>query len=411
MKVLVTGGAKVRDGLENAEARAHNLSTRPKVLFVATVSRFVSGFLKAQVDWFLVKGWEVHVASHGTEDFPVGVRHIEVPFARNPISLNNILAFFKLRRLIKIERYSLISCHTPVGGALSRLAAFGLRGSDGVKVVYTPHGFHFFHGASLKNWIIYFCGEWILAGISDALITIVREDFKMTQDFRFPCKRIYLTNGIGIETSRLNAVVNCEKQALRREFGYSENALILIYAAEFIARKNHALIVKAVPRIKEKFPHLKILFAGRGALECEIKVLAKNLSVDTYVDFLGYRRDLPKLIKLSDVGISSSRQEGLPMNIAEEMYLGLPIVASSVRGNRDLVINNETGLLFKSDDVSDFAKKAEQILGDAMMRKAMGIAGKKRAEEFTIERVIQDITQIYEGVLRGNPVQRKDSAK
>lgn len=411
MKVLVTGGEAIGGDATESEAKSRGFVRRPKVLFVATVSRFVSGFLKAQVDWFLVKGWEVHVASHGTEDFPVGVRHIEVPFARNPISPSNIPAFFKLRRLIRQERYSLISCHTPVGGALSRLAALGLRGADGVKVVYTPHGFHFFRGAPLKNWIIYFCGEWLLSGISDALITIVEEDFKMTRDFRFPCKLIYLTNGIGIETSRLNAVANCEKQALRKEFGYSEDALILIYAAEFIARKNHELIVKAIPRLKENFPHIRILFAGCGVLENEIKSLAENLGVEAYVDFLGFRRDLPKLIKLSDVGISSSRQEGLPMNIAEEMYLGLPIIASSVRGNRDLVINNETGLLFKSEDVFDFAEKAEQILGDSVKREAMGAAGKKRAEEFTIERVMKDITQIYEDVLCGNPLRRKGSEK
>ena len=152
-----------------------------KVLFVATVLRMhVLVFHLPYMRWFQEQGYEVHLCcANDTPDPHPQVPHcdrwVELPFSRSPFSAGNREVFRRLRQLIDAEDYALIHCNTPVGGLLGRLAARAAR-KRGTRVVYTAHGFHFFTGAPLKNWLLYYPAERLLSRWTDLLITINGED-------------------------------------------------------------------------------------------------------------------------------------------------------------------------------------------------------------------------------------------
>jgi glycosyltransferase EpsD len=145
-----------------------------KILFVSNTANFAK-FNRPFMRWFKSQGWHVDYASAGEETVLDCDNHYTVTMARMPFNLKNIKAYKILKSLIQKNHYDIIHCHTPMGGCLARLAGQG----SGAKIVYTAHGFHFFKGAPLLNWLIYYPVEKYLAKFTDCLITINEEDYEI----------------------------------------------------------------------------------------------------------------------------------------------------------------------------------------------------------------------------------------
>lgn len=153
---------------------------KKKVLFCATVDYHFKAFHLPYFRWFQEQGWEVHTAANGQLELPyVNQAHL-IPIQRSPFHVRNRLAYVELKKLLAKEHYDFIHCHTPMGSVIGRLAAKGTR-KKGTKVLYTAHGFHFWQGAPLQNWLLYYPIERFLARYTDALITINGEDFKRSR--------------------------------------------------------------------------------------------------------------------------------------------------------------------------------------------------------------------------------------
>jgi glycosyltransferase EpsD len=369
-----------------------------KVLFVATVSKHILRFHLPFLKWFQENGYETHVASSGNESIPYcSIKH-KVPFSRSPYSIKNIAAYLKLKRIIEKNKYMLIHAHTPMGGVIARLSSLNAR-RNGTKVLYTSHGFHFFKGAPLVNWIFYFPVEKILSRITDGIITINKEDYNLLFRSNFKTRGKYLINGIGVDEKRFVPVTEKEKSELRKLFGYRDDQFILIYVAEFINRKNHKFIVESIPLLSAKIPELKIIFAGRGKLLEEMKDYSRKMNVSEWIDFLGFRNDVERLMAVSDIGISSSKQEGLGLNLAEEMLIGLPIVATDDRGHRELVISGFNGFLFDQNNKRAFVDYIVRLASDIELRRFMGDNSKAAAEKFTLKKAMLKMEDIYKNYL------------
>lgn len=371
-----------------------------KVLFVASVSEHLSAFHTPYMRWFQENGFEVHATAKN--DIGHNLEHcdkfIEIPFCRSPFDINNFSVYRQLKRLIIQEKYRIIHCHTPMAAALTRLAARKLR-KNGLTVIYTAHGFHFFKGAPLLGWLLYYPIEKFLSRFTDIIITINNEDFENITDQNFKCKDAYLVPGVGVNAESVIDSNDDTKKKLRKSYGYSENDFILFYAAEFIKRKNHQLIIEQIPELSKRIPNIKILLAGRGELLVETKNLAEHLGVINYVDFLGYRRDVPYLIAISDVGISASRQEGLPINVAENMFAGLPVVVSYERGHKEMVIDGYNGYFFGISKPEQFADKIYELYKYPEKRSLMGLNAKKSIQKFSIENALAAHISIYKSVI------------
>ncbi|MGI6324306.1 MAG: glycosyltransferase family 4 protein [Bacteroidales bacterium] len=365
-----------------------------KVLFIANISKHILRFHLPYLRWFKQNGFETHVASNGSEEIPFcDVKHL-IPIQRSPFSLLNIRAHRLLKQIIDANDFSIIHGHTPMGGVLSRTASRNAR-KNGSKVLYTAHGFHFFKGAPLINWIIFYPVEKILSKYTDAIITINQEDFQLLFDKNFKCPGKYLINGIGVNGEKFIPVTPSEKSDLRKEYGYNDASFILIYVAEFIRRKNHKFIIDSAQALLKRIPGLKILFAGRGELFEEMKEYYKNLDLFDTIEFLGYRTDVEKLMAISDVGISSSRQEGLGLNLAEEMLVGLPVVATQDRGHRELVKPGINGFLFEQNNMDQFVDYICSLAENKTLRETFGSNARTSAQKYSLSNAIDAMAEIY----------------
>ena len=301
-----------------------------------------------------------------------------------------------MKDIIRCEGYDLIHCHTAMGSVVARLASRSFREQGSLKVLYTAHGFHFFKGAPFQYWLFYYPVEKYLSRFTDAIITINHEDYNLIKDHRFKNKKTFIIPGIGINTDRLFQQSVGLKNELRQQYGYKVDDIILIYVAEYIERKNHKFILDAIPNLIRKIPNIKILFAGKGKLFEQTQDYARKLQVQDYVDFLGFRKDIAQLIALSDIGISSSRQEGLPMNIAEELYTGLPVVVSEERGHKELVEHEVNGLIYPQMDQDSFIQAVVTLAEDPVLRAKMSENARRLIQKFTIGNTLKAMADIYQ---------------
>ena len=365
-----------------------------KVLFTATVDRHILSFHVPYLKWFKEQGYEVHVASNGDSDIPFADVKYNIPFERSPYKLANLKAYKQLKKIINDNSYKLIHCHTPMGSVLTRLAAKKAR-KNGTKVIYTAHGFHFFKGAPIKNWLLYYPVEKWLSRYTDCLNTINDEDYECAVKKNFKAGSIKKVNGVGIDLNKFTPQTEELKIKLREEYQFDKDDFILMYAAELNYNKHQDLLINVVNLLKDKIPNIKLLLAGTGKLrkQYEEQIRAKNLQ--KYVKLLGLRKDIPKLLKLSDVAVASSRREGLPVNVMEAMATGLPLVVTKTRGHIDLVKHGVNGFVVGINDIEGFANAIEKLYKIETLRESYGKKNLELIKEYSIENVIEQMKEIY----------------
>lgn len=363
-----------------------------KVLFTATITLHIKTFHLPYLKWFKEQGYEVHVAAKN--DFinepciiPNCDKYYDIKFARFPFSKVNINAYKELKKLIQENNYDIIHCHTPVAGVLTRLAA---RNSKNTTVIYTAHGFHFFKGAPLINWLIYYSVERFCAKYTDKLITINKEDYERAKQFKMRKNgKVYYVPGVGINLEKIQNLRVDIKQK-KTEIGILEDIPVLLSVGELIKRKNHETVLKALSQIKDK--NFVYLICGRGVLMEHLQNLTKQLGLESKVKFLGFRKDIAEICKAADLFIFPSYQEGLPVALMEAMAAGLPVIASNVRGNRDLI---EKENLFEPNDVKTLTSLIEKRF-DVMENDGFRKETYTNLEQYSLTNVLKQMAEIYE---------------
>lgn len=364
-----------------------------KVLFTATVVKtHINVFHLPYLKWFKEHGYEVHVAAKN--DFinelciiPNCDQYYDINFTRFPFSKANIKAYKQLKKLIQENNYDIIHCHTPVAGVLTRLAA---RNSKNTTVIYTAHGFHFFKGAPLLNWLIYYPVERFCARFTDKLITINQEDYERAKRFSLRKNgKVYYVAGVGINLEKIQNLKVDVKQK-KAELGILGNIPVLLSVGELIKRKNHETVLKALSQIKDK--NFIYLICGRGVLKEHLQNLTKQLGLESKVKFLGFRKDIAEICKTADLFIFPSYQEGLPVALMEAMEAGLPAIASNVRGNRDLIAKEN---LFELGDVDTLIKLIEKQIANIENIKRSKVEY-KNLEQYSLKNVMKQMAKIYE---------------
>lgn len=364
-----------------------------KVLFVATIDQHIRHFHIPYLRWFKSKNFQVSVASNGNENVPyVDVKH-EVSFERSPWSYNNFIAFLKLKKLLKENKYEIIHTHTPVASILVRLANFMTGKSS--KIIYTAHGFHFYKGAKIFNWLIYYPVEKLLSFQTDTLITINDEDYNATIRNKFGCKNVYLVDGVGINLDKYRCPTDKEKSRLREMNNLSENEFVLIYVGELSKRKNQKLLLESIAKLTTRIDNLKLLLVGKGNEETNLRKQCTLLNLDNIVEFLGYRNDVSDLMKLSDLSVSTALQEGLPVNIMESLSSGLPCVVTNCRGNRDIINDGVNGFVVEDYDSELFSDRVFKIYNDKSTYKKMKFNAIKSVEKYSDKEVLKVMGNIY----------------
>lgn len=336
-----------------------------KILFVATVVKtHIMEFHIPYLKMLKEAGWETAVAARNDYDDPSDCvipycdKYYDIAFERNPFKAGNLKAVKTLKNIIDSGNYDIVHCHTPVGAVLGRMASKDSR-KKGTKVFYTAHGFHFYSGAPLFNWLVYYPVEKHFARKTDVLVTITKEDF-VRAFAKFKAGKVVYLPGIGVDTSRFCGIDETVGLELKSSLGIPADSKVLLSVGEFTANKNQRLVIEALPSL----PSVYYVLCGRGELMESLKALAVRLGVSNRTMFVGYRDDVEAFYSMADVFVFPSFREGLPVALMEAMASGLPCVASKNRGTDDLM--SGSSLLFDASDKTGLISKLELALSSDM---------------------------------------------
>ncbi|WP_308692802.1 glycosyltransferase family 4 protein [uncultured Treponema sp.] len=195
--------------------------------------------------------------------------------------------------------------------------------------------------------------------------------------------------------------VEQEKNVLRSKYKYDSDDFIILYIAEFIPRKDHEFFIKNVPELKKRITNLKVIMPGRGVQLKEMKILAVNLEVDDIIWFPGYRKDINLLCAISDLYVTTSRQEGLPISVIEAMASGLPIVASRIRGQTDAVAPERNGELYQLENNTEFVEKIVALYKNPELRAEMRKNNIEDSRKYSVDIAVKKMAEIYGECMKG----------
>ncbi|MEG6569733.1 glycosyltransferase family 4 protein [Thermoanaerobacterium thermosaccharolyticum] len=369
---------------------------KDEILFIATVESHILNFHIPFIQYFQNKGCEVHVATklgnRQDELKKLGIVCYDIDFERSPYSFSNLKALNQLIKIMRENKYSLVHVHTPVGAFLGRLAA-KITGTK--PVIYTAHGFHFYKGASIKNWLIYYTMERLAAHWTDGLITMNDEDYNVAKRFKLrKSNAVFNVHGVGLDIDKYTISDENKRKQMRKAFGFDEKDIVILTVAELNANKNHKQILDSLIKLKS-LDNVYYLIVGIGEYECYLKKYVEENGLSGKVKLLGFRLDIPDLLNISDIFALTSMREGLPRCIMEAMAAGKPVVATDVRGNRDLVKDGANGYLVPLDDVNATVDALQNLIESEDLRKKMGDEGRKIIQDYSIDKVLKEMDEIY----------------
>lgn len=370
---------------------------KKKVLIVASiVKRHIIPFHIPVLKMFKEMEWETTVAARNDYEnpeecvIPYCDNFFDIPIVRCPFSPGNLKAYKKLKKVVNEGNYDIVYCHSPIGSVLTRLAARPLR-KNGMRVFYMAHGFHFFKGASLINWIFYYPIEKLCSYFTDVLITMNNEDFERAKK-RFKAKKVVLVNGVGVPTNKITDVV-VDKVEMRSSMGLKPEDVVLISVGELRKLKNHKVIIEAMSLLENDNIHYIIV--GDGDYEQELLDFAKKKNLEKRVHLTGFRKNVGELLKMSDIFCFPSLREGLPLALMEAMAAGLPAVVSDIRGNRDLVDDNLGGFLYRSNDCQGFAEGIAKIIESPELKARFGNYNREKIKNYDVDIVVEELKKLY----------------
>ena len=371
----------------------------------ATVPSMIGQFNMSNIRLLLDMGYEVHVAcnfkdrSVWTEErvkkfekqlSDLHVKKVQIEYARTPYDIPKLIkSYLELKKLIQKEKYAGLHCHTPVAGLIARLAV--KRAKTKTKVIYTAHGFHFYKGAPLLNWLLYYPIEKWMSRYTDVLITINKEDYQRAKK-KFHAKEIKYVPGVGIDVEKIQSI-QVDRQAKRKELGIAEDDFFLLSVGELNKNKNHEVVIRALAELKN--PKIKYAICGQGPLKEYLEELAEKLGVRKQLFLLGFRTDVIEICKSADVFVFPSKREGLSVALMEAMACGLPCVVSKIRGNIDLVDERVNGCVSDMGNKEAFLIEIKKMYINDNKRCMAEIKNGKKILECDIKRINKKLLEIY----------------
>lgn len=316
-----------------------------------------------------------------------GIRYFQIPIPRSITRITNILKSYKLTKKLSKENYDLVHCHSPIGSVICRQAFKNIQ----TKIVYTAHGFHFYKGAPLKNWLIFYPIEKYYSRWTDVLITINKEDYARANRQKM-AKVIEYVPGIGIDLSKYKNGSK-SKSTLRAELLLPDEAVILTSVGELNDNKNHQIVIKALAEIND--PRVHYIICGKGDNRDKLLKLAEELNISDKIHLLGFRKDIPEILSQSDIFVFPSLREGLPVSLMEAMASGLPCVVSDIRGNKDLIDHGKGGFLCKKNIKEEYVEYINYLLTDFKLSCEMSAYNKAKVKKYDTNTINQKIRKIY----------------
>lgn len=384
------------------------LVKKKKILQICALDASVNALLKPLILKSMEEGYEVHSACTNTGRFTElkaqGLTMIEVPIDRQIHPLKNIKSIWNLYRLMKKEKYDIVHVHTPIAALLGRIAAK----MAGIKhIVYTAHGFYFHDEMSKKQYKLFFNLEKYAARwMTDWLLLQSIEDYELSlaHGFKADNHTIHLSNGVDIWNKFHESQISVEKiENFRSEINLREDDFVFSFIGRLVKEKGIFELVEAFKSLSEIYPQAKLVLIG-GLLESErdlgsYQQLMNDLN-HPKIHYLGFRNDIPAIMKASDTFVLPSYREGLPRSIIEAMAMSTPIIASDIRGCREEVFPNQNGFLVEKANVQELEEAMITILEKPELVEQYGKRSRELVEElFDEEKVLAKQINLFDKLL------------
>lgn len=371
-----------------------------RVLILASVASMIGQFNRDNISLLQEMGYKVDVAcnfKNGStfseesakqlkkELIEQGVRCFHVDFSRSPVQIGkHVQCYRTVKRLMIENQYLFCHCHSPIGGAIARIAGHATK----TKIIYTAHGFHFYKGASVLNWAIYYPIELLLSYWTNCLITINKEDYYRAK-YKFHAKKTVYIPGVGIDSKRFQNL-GISREQKRQELGLSKEDIFILSVGELNKNKNHEVVVRALAGLKGQ--NIVYMIAGEGNQKEHLKTLAEENGVS--LRLLGFREDICSLLEAADVFAFPSKREGLSVSVMEAMFMKKPVIASKIRGNTDLIKDGENGLLVHPNTVEAWEQGMHKMINTIG---TYHLGEKKRLKSLEKKNINEKMMQIYKG--------------
>jgi glycosyltransferase involved in cell wall biosynthesis len=378
------------------------MSETRKVLQVAAVDTTVRYLLLPLIDALETAGYEVHVvcsAGPHTQSLATqGYRMHSLPIARRIAPLSNLRTVWLLYLLMRRERFAVVHVHTPVAAALGRIAAWF---AHTPVVVSTAHGFYFHDlmprwaqraHTRIERLLCRWCTDALFTQSAEDRDTAVREGL-------LPADRVFCI-GNGVDVGQFSVP---SRQDVRSAFGFLPSDPVVLFVGRLVREKGVEELLRAMAEVVVEVPDAKLLIVG-GTLASErdqktarrVEQIVARRDLATLVIFAGPRDDIPEILSAVDLFVLPSRREGMPRTILEAMAAGKPVVATDIRGCREEVIHEVTGLLVPVADPHALAQSISRLLANKEEAAQMGEAGRRRAESgFDEKRVLDRQVSVY----------------
>lgn len=318
-----------------------------------------------------------------------GVAAIRI--SRNYNIVHHVRSLEALLRFMKRERFDIVHAHTPVAGLIGRAAA-KLAGVP--VIIYTAHGFYFHE--EMNRWAhgFFVSLEKCAAAVTDIVFVQSGEDWEEAVRLGIASREKLIHIGNGVDPMKFGAERYAQEAAgFRREHGLGEGPVIG-FIGRAVHEKGAIEFVRAAAIVAEALPSAKFVMIGeplrsdRDSCWDEINRLRDELGLGRALVLTGYRKDVPALLASLDLFVQPSYREGMPRALLEAMATGLPVVATSIRGCREEVVNGVTGFLVPPRDHVSLAEAIKKILSSKELRARMGTAGRARVLNIFDERKI-----------------------
>lgn len=379
-----------------------------KLLYVTSQSgRRINGFMRSaiiaarnlNIDFTIVSNMDLADKKLYAEDCAqYGIKAVHIDCDRNPLAKKNfVVAKNQLLNLMRREKYDVVHCNTPIGGVLGRLCA---KEADIPYVIYQAHGFHFWKGAPIKNWICYYPIERFLAHYTDMLITINNADYDQAKKFHLKKNgKVVKVPGVGVDLSKFDANLRFSEKGiairttLRKKWKIDNNAVVFVSVGELNDNKNHEVAIRALAKIGNQ--SFNYIICGEGDKKEYLLRLAEKLGVENRVRLLGYQNNIAEILLACDCFVFTSFREGLPGALMEAMASGMPCIASRIRGCTDLLEGSE--YLFAPKNPNELAGKMMRIISQEESQREVE-KNRHRVVFFNLENAISSLKNLYESI-------------
>lgn len=370
---------------------------KKKALLVTRVGGFIQQFEMDRVHILQEMGFEVHYAAnfdqlvYGSDTSATdenGIIRHHIPFARKPLSLETWHCYKLLAALMKEEQFSLIHCHMPITGVITRIAAHHI--CPDTPLLYTAHGFHFHKGAPIGNWM-YYLPERHYSRYTDCLLLINREDYERAKNFPVRGSVEYIP-GVGLKP----APEPDPSFHIHEHFHIPPEHKIIVSVGELTENKNHITAIKAMDRFRRNA--ITYLICGVGPNKQYLEQTIREMHLEKQVILAGYCNNIPDILRQSDIFLLPSLREGLPLSVMEAMQAGLPVLAGDIRGNRELIEHGKGGFLFSENLPENYMKAIRHLLKNPDIREKMGKWNREHVKNFNSKTVNNKMREIYRGL-------------